>query len=107
MLLITMFFQGLESGVFRTIRLRNYKHLSTKELFEMPEPQPLGYNNVMFCFISLGFGICLSVIKVITELMTWKISKKQTEANTYERNEMTRWATTSTIKDVQSVKLGE
>ena len=36
----------------------------------MPEPQPLEWSNVMFCFICLGLGVCLSLIIAMMELMT-------------------------------------
>ena len=45
-----------------------------EENFEMMEPQPLGLNNVMFCFISLGIGICVSIINVMIELIIRKTS---------------------------------
>ena len=50
---------------------------------QMLEPQPLGMNNVMFCFISLGFGICLSFIKVMMEFIK-KRSQKQMPAEMEE-----------------------
>ena len=36
----------------------------------MPEPPPLEWNNVMFCFICLGLGVCLSLMIAMMELMT-------------------------------------
>ena len=64
----------------------------------MKEPQPLGLNNVMFCFISLGIGICVSIINVMIELMIRKTSKKQVVAETNERGDaaLSRWAIRST-----------
>ena len=43
----------MENGVFPTLPVA-YDN-DPDENFEMVEPQPLGLNNVMFCFISLGF----------------------------------------------------
>ena len=37
--------------------------------FEMPEPQPLGSNNVMFLFILLGLGIISSMTMTICEVV--------------------------------------
>ena len=59
----------------------------------MIEAQPLGLNNVMFCFTCLGFGICLSLIKVMIEFMKKKISKKQMQAKTNERGGRARMST--------------
>ena len=44
--------------------------------FEMPEPQPLGNNNVMFLFILLGLGITMSVTMAIFEAAVGKLMKK-------------------------------
>ena len=67
--------------------------LFIKENFLMPEPQPFGLNNVMFCFTCLGFGICLSLIKVMMEFIIKKISKEQIPAKSNERGDRGRIAT--------------
>ena len=69
--------KALEGGEFKRLYRNYHMDLYTKENFEMIEAQPLGINNVMFCFICLGFGIGLSLIQVMMELMGQKISKKQ------------------------------
>ena len=53
--------KALETGVNK--RLFN-KHidLNRKENFGINEPQSLGFSNVMFCFILLGFGCILSLL---------------------------------------------
>ena len=71
--------KGFENGVFSRMH-QNYALLvDPDENFEMMEPQPLGLNNVMFCFILLGIGICVSIINVMIELMIRKTSKKRDE----------------------------
>ena len=60
-----------ESGVFK--RLFKMRWASHEENFEMMEPQPLGFNNVLFCFIFLGFGVLLSIVCATIELIKNKI----------------------------------
>ena len=48
---------------------KHHMDLYTKERFEIDEPQPLGFSNVMFCFMSLGFGCVVSLLFVILELI--------------------------------------
>ena len=70
--------KGSENGVFSRIS-RAIKQ-DREENFEMMEPLPLGLNNVMFCFISLGFGISLSLILVMMEFIRKKALKDETLA---------------------------
>ena len=69
----------------------------------MIEPQPLGMNNVMFCFICLGFGVCFSLIKVTMEFMTKKINRKQKVTKSNVGGGNTR-ATTRQEKDKKEVR---
>ena len=87
--------KALEGGEFKRLyRYRSvYSDLYTNENFEMIEAQPLGLNNVMFCFICLGFGICLSLIQVMMEVMSKKISKKQILQKANERGGRARMFT--------------
>ena len=85
--------KGLESGEFKRLHRNYYIKLYTRNNFEMIEPQPLGMNNVMFCFISLGFGICLSIIKVMMEFMGKKIFMNQVLAKSKDRGDGVTWAT--------------
>ena len=85
--------KAMEGGEFKRLFRSYYIDLFTKENFEMPEPQPLGSNNVMFCYICLGFAICLSLIKVILEFMIKKMSKDQIPAKTNDRGDRARAAT--------------
>ena len=69
--------KALESGCFKRL-FRNYHiDLYTKENFEMIEAQPLGYENVMFCFIGLAVGIGASLFKGMFEFMTYKLAKEK------------------------------
>ena len=68
--------KGLENGVFSSF-WRAYKLDPNENFDKMMEPQPLGLNNVMFCLITLGIGICVSIINVVIELILRKIFKKQ------------------------------
>ena len=97
--------KGMENGMLpkflRAIRLE------PQENFEMKEPQPLGLNNVMFCFICLGIGICVSIINVMIELLIRKTSKKQGVVKNYGRKDTTLsiWATRSTNIEVNKKEL--
>ena len=94
--------KGYENGVFSSIN-QAYQ-LDPEENFEIMEPQPLGLNNVMFCFITLGIGICVSISNVMIELIIRKTSKKQivvkTMVKTNERKDA-RWATGRDINEVK------
>ena len=79
--------KAFESGEFKRLYRRYHMDLFVKENFEMVEPQPLGSNNVMFCFISLGFGICLSLISVMIEFLKRKICKQPILAKTNEQGD--------------------
>ena len=85
--------KAMECGLIKRQHLNHTAELHTNENFEMMEPQPLGMNNVMFCFISLGFGICVSLIKVLMEFMGNKIFKNQVTAKYNDRGDKARWAT--------------
>ena len=73
--------KALEGGDFKRLYRRNFIDLYTKEKFEMMEAQSLGLNNVLFCFTSLGLGICVSHIIVMLEFMITKIFKEKISAN--------------------------
>ena len=68
--------RGIESGCFKKLFSNYYVYHFAKENFEMIEPQPLGYDNVMFCFACLAVGIILSVIECLLELIVAKVSKE-------------------------------
>ena len=61
----------MESGVLKRFFERRWA--SPEENFEMMEPQPLGFSNVLFCFIFLGFGILLSIVCATIELIMNKL----------------------------------
>ena len=67
------FLKALEAGEFKRLKRNYFLDLYTNEKFDMIEPQPLGSNNVMFCFICLGLGICLSLISVMIVFLKMKI----------------------------------
>ena len=67
---------GLEVGEFKRQYREYHQELFTKENFQLPEPQPLEWSNVMFCFICLGLGVCLSLIIAMMELMTNAVMEK-------------------------------
>ena len=54
-------------------RLFQKRWASIEENFEMMEPQSLGFSNVLFCFIFLGFGILLSIVCATIELIKNKL----------------------------------
>ena len=59
--------KGLSSGVFKKVFRKYHMHLFINQNYEMIEPQPLGFNNVMFCSTCLAFGMCISVVIAIAE----------------------------------------
>ena len=59
----------MECGLLRRLFIKYHADLFVKENFEMVEPDPLGFNSVMFVFISLGTGMCLSIPMVMAEFM--------------------------------------
>ena len=61
----------MESGFLK--RLFQKRWASIEENFEMREPQSLGFSNVLFCFIFLGFGILLSIVCATIELIKNKL----------------------------------
>ena len=80
----------METGFLR--RLYRYKYVQAlfiRENFEMMEPPPLGFNNVMFSFIFLAIGICLSTVLTITELIKSKLWREQRLIRSNGTNELT------------------
>ena len=72
--------KALETGEYKRLYHNHHMDLFIKESFNMPEPQPLEITNVMFCFICLAFGICLSFIQVMIEFLRKKLTKQQSWA---------------------------
>ena len=65
----------MESGLNMRARRSLQNSFYVNEQFEMPEPQPLGSNNVMFLFILLGLGLITSVTVSVYELVAGKHRK--------------------------------
>ena len=61
--------KALEHGIERRDFKSTHINLFTNKQFGMPEPEPLGFKNIMFVFILLGFGVCLSVLIAFAELL--------------------------------------
>ena len=62
-----------------------------KENFEMIEPQPLGYDNIVFCFSWLAVGIIISVFKCLLEFSVVKVSKEtEKKMKNYHREAWTQ-----------------
>ena len=69
----------------------------------MMEPQSLGFSNVLFCFIFLGFGILLSIVCATIELIKnklWQLGflrkKNRTDESLHVQNRRERtqqWVT--------------
>ena len=59
--------KGMETGFLERLHRRYYTDLFTSEDFGMNEPQPLGLNNVMFCFSFVALGVCFSFALAIME----------------------------------------
>ena len=82
--------RALESGDFKRLTRNFNSVLFTRENFEMTEPQPLGLNNVMFCFTIFAFGICISVIMMLMEFIRRKITTGTRLTNTNVLGDATR-----------------
>ena len=67
----------MEHGITKQLYRKYHMDLFAKEQFGMPEPQPLGINNVMFNFILLGFGICSAAAISVFERMTIKCKRNR------------------------------
>ena len=65
--------KAFETGIFKRLFRNYHMRMYTREIFEMPEPQPLGPNNVMFCFLCPAFIICASLILVMVEFLRKKL----------------------------------
>ena len=68
--------KGHETGFFNRLFRTYHNDLYIKTVFEMVEPEPLGFNNVVFCYSCLAIGICLAIITATFELA---MGKKQSE----------------------------
>ena len=66
-----------ETGYSKKLYRKYHVGLFTKDNYEVNEPQPLGFSNVMFCFILLALGICLSITITTVELMLVKQKKQK------------------------------
>ena len=69
----------IETGVRKRIYERQHTMLYRNEFFEMQEPHPLGVNNVLFLFNSLGIGMLIAVGFTIVEWVVaiWKKTSEQ------------------------------
>ena len=66
----------IEHGIIYRLKRRFYKALYVKEQFGMSEPQPLGYENVIFTFACLGVGMSTSLGIAMVELIARKFYSK-------------------------------
>ena len=66
----------IEHGIMYRLKRRYYNALYVKEQFSMSEPQPLGYENVMFTFACLGIGMSTSLSIAMVELIVMKFNCK-------------------------------
>ena len=56
-----------ENGVHRRHHYQWSRYYYVNEQFGMLEPEPLGYNNVMFPFMCLGLAICAAIVIAMME----------------------------------------
>ena len=84
--------KGHESGFLKRLFRVYHNDLFIKTVYEMVEPEPLGFNNVVFCFSCLAVGICLAITKAIFEFAMNKC-KEQTEKG--------KWAISNSILRVE------
>ena len=58
----------------------------------MPEPQPLGPNNVMFLFILLGFGVAMSITMYLLEAAVGSCTKLSRPLGFYMKSDQDKKA---------------
>ena len=75
-----------EHGILKRIFRSYVIELFTREKFGMSEPQPLGYENVIFTFSCLGFGIVASLGITIVELITKRVKYRSSSEAQEEGN---------------------
>ena len=66
----------MEHGILYRLKRRYYGALYVKEQFDMSEPQPLGYGNVIFTFACLGIGMLTSLGIAMVELIVMNFNNK-------------------------------
>ena len=64
-----------ENGIIKRIYREHHMIFFINEQFGMMEAQPLGNKNVMFAFICLAFGICVSLVMAFVEWL-WIYEEK-------------------------------
>ena len=65
-------FKEIGHGIMHQLNWRWYTALHVKEQFGISEPQPLGYENVIFTFACLGIGMSTSLSIAMVELIVMK-----------------------------------
>ena len=83
--------RGHETGFYMGLFRRQHSDLYTKRNYEMPEPGPLGFTNVVFSYMCLGIGIGFSLIQVLVEFVSSCIRKRK-EWKLRKTRESRRWA---------------
>ena len=71
--------KAMEAGLIKNHFRRWHMAIFHNEKYWMPEPGPLRMENVMFTFISLGIGICISLVMAIVERLV-EMKGKSTRA---------------------------
>ena len=66
-----------EHGIVKRLYKKWHPFAQTNHEFGIPEPIPLGYQIVLFPFIYLGFGACVSLILSVIEFLSKKCSRKR------------------------------
>ena len=73
--ILTMYEHGIMKKLYYTYHMELY----TRDQFSMSQPQPLGYENVIFTFTCLAFGVAASVSIIIVELILTCTKKQHQE----------------------------
>ena len=68
-----------EHGILNRLYRKYNMALYVKEQFGMSEPQPLGYQNVIFAFACVGIGVVASMCIAIVESMVMRMSHNQAQ----------------------------
>ena len=65
-----------EHGIINRLRRKYYVDLYVHKQFGMSEPQPLGYENVIFTFACLAIGMVASMVIATVEYIAMKMGQK-------------------------------
>ena len=73
-----------ENGIKDRLYRKYYSDMYVNKQFGMREPQPLGYENVIFTFVCLAIGMTLSMVIAIIEYIAMKMGQNMSQYLAYQ-----------------------